>query len=141
MCTIGNLFVSPNVMSGIQPIHRTSTPPSSPPRSQVWAEHMVEHLEKKELWDECGINPDIIVSKCAHANIRAGLTLVLSHSRTTFRVRTSTSLYHVTSCTKLSRVHSRTISLRGSVITWRVSTESQRLQKSWLILTASAYYK
>ena len=24
---------------------------------------MVENLEKKELWDDCGINPDIVVSK------------------------------------------------------------------------------
>lgn len=23
---------------------------------------MVENLEKKELWDGCGINPDVIVS-------------------------------------------------------------------------------
>ena len=33
----------------------------SPPRSQVWADLMIENLEKKELWDECGINPDITV--------------------------------------------------------------------------------
>ena len=35
----------------------------SPPRSQAWADLMIENLEKKELWDECGINPDIVVCK------------------------------------------------------------------------------
>ena len=35
----------------------------SPPRSQAWADLMVENLEKKELWDDCGINLDVVVSK------------------------------------------------------------------------------
>lgn len=35
--------------------------PSSAPRSQVWADLMTNNLDKKELWDDCGINPDIVV--------------------------------------------------------------------------------
>lgn len=106
----------------------------SPPRSQIWTDHMVEHLKKKEVWDDCGINPDVIVSEFTLSQHAITLTVTPSHSQATFRMQISTSSYRVTSCTKLLKGLSKTTSSRGLGNTLTVSTGSRRLQRSWLIL-------
>jgi len=105
------------------------------PRSQEWTDLMVENLEKPELWDECGINPDIVVSYFViNVDAQPPLTIIFSHLHTISRTPIYMSSSRVTFCIKSLKEHSRTISLPGLASTLRDSMENQRPPKSWLIL-------
>jgi hypothetical protein len=66
-------------------------------------------ISSAELWDAYGIDDDIIVSTSIFFWCINNSTLFLSDSRSlmTFRVPTSTKVFHRTYCIKSSRVHSR----------------------------------
>ena len=102
--------------------------PSSPPRSQTWTNLMTQNLERKELWDDFGINPDVVVSKSLPqcANIPDNNA---SRSRMIFQMQIYTNSCLVIFYTKSSRAHSKITWLPGLENIFKTSTGSRRLRK------------
>ena len=100
---------------------------------------MVENLEKKELWDKCGINPDVVICIFRLFDKRAWLTMILSHLHTIFPTLTFMNSYHLTFSTKSSKGPLRTILWHGLENTLKMAMESQKSPRLWLILIRGMY--
>lgn len=86
---------------------------SSPPRSQAWTDLMIDNLDRKELWDDCGINPDVVVSKSTlyqHVRVADG------HPQTFTRNFPHADIHELISCDLLHQIIKGTF--KDHLITW-----------------------